>query len=116
MPPSLNLTPERGPSVWAQMDRQSQLDRFWLAMIVGGGVLAASSVRRPSSGRAWAATLGMACMTTGLLCHSGSRRLSAVLERLWFSEPVDDAIDRASADSFPASDAPASISAMGTSR
>src|SRR6185503_11454344 len=49
MPPSLNLTPERGPSVWARMDRESRLDRWWLAMIVGGGVLAAASIRRPAS-------------------------------------------------------------------
>jgi hypothetical protein len=98
------------------MDRQSRLDRWWLAMIVGGGVLAASSMRRPSSGRTWAAALGLACVTTGVLCHSGSRRLSAALERLLWSEPVDNAIDRASADSFPASDAPASISAVGISK
>ena len=114
MPPSMNLTPERGPSVWTRMDRESKLDRWWLAMIVGGGVLAAASVRRPSSGRAWAAALGLAGVTAGFLCHSGSRRLSAALERLLWSEPADDAIDAASADSFPASDA-ASIRAVGTS-
>jgi hypothetical protein len=113
MPPSLNLTPERGPSVWARMDRESRLDRWWLAMIVGGGVLAASSVRRSSSAP-WAATLGLVCVTTGFLCHSGSKRVAAAFERLLRAEPVDNAIDRDSADSFPASDAPASSPAVGT--
>ena len=113
MPPSMNLTPERGPSVWARMDRKSKLDRWWLAMIVGGGALAASSIRRRANGRTWAA-LGLACATTGFFCHSGSRRLSAAIESLYCAEPVDDAIDRASADSFPASDAPASTPAVVT--
>jgi hypothetical protein len=112
---SLNLTPERGPSVWARMERESKMDRYWLALIVGGGVLAASSVGRPSRGRPWAVTVGLACVTAGFLCHSGSSRASAALARLWRSVSEDDAIDTASADSFPASDAPAtSIRASAT--
>jgi hypothetical protein len=112
---SLNLTPERGPSVCARMERESKMDRYWLALIVGGGVLAASSIRRPSSGRPWAVAAGLACVTTGFLCHSGSSRASAALGRLWRSVSEDDAIDTASEDSFPASDAPAtSIRASAT--
>jgi len=113
---SLNLTPERGPSVWARMERESKMDRYWLALVVGGGVLAASSLRRPSNARLWAVAVGMACVTTGFLCHGGSRRASATLTRLWRSVSEDDAVDTASEDSFPASDAPAtSIRASATS-
>jgi hypothetical protein len=95
------------------MDREQTIDRRWLAMIVGGAVLASSALRRPSSGRAWAATVGLACLAAGLLCDGCSRRLSAALGRLtrsWDSgvESVNDAVDQASADSFPASDAPSS--------
>ena len=112
---SLNLTPERGPSVWARMERESKMDQYWLALIIGGGVLAASSMRRPSNGRPWVVTVGLACMTAGFLCHSGSGRASAVLSRLWRSVSEDDVIDTASEDSFPASDAPAtSIRASAT--
>jgi len=114
---SLNLTPERGPSVWARMERESKMDRYWLALIVGGGVLAAASMRRPSNARTLAVTVGMAGLTAGFLCHSGSGRASAALARLWHSVSEDDAIDAASADSFPASDAPAtSIRASATPR
>jgi hypothetical protein len=110
--PSINLTPARGPSVWTR-DREHTIDRRWLAMIVGGAVLASSALRRPSSGRVWAATLGLACVAAGLLCQGCSRRLSAALERIkrsWDSGAgsVNDAVDQASADSFPASDAPSS--------
>jgi hypothetical protein len=93
------------------MDREQAIDRRWLAMIVGGAVLASSALRRRSSGRAWAATFGLACLAAGLLCQECSRRLSAALGRVkrsWDSgaESVNDAVDQASADSFPASDAP----------
>jgi len=95
------------------MDREPTIDRRWLAMIVGGAVLASSALRRPSSGRAWAATLGLACVVAGLLCDGCSRRLSAAVGRIkrsWESGAgsVSDAVDIASADSFPASDAPSS--------
>jgi hypothetical protein len=46
-------------------------------------------------------------VTTGFLCHSGSGRASTALARLWNPTSEDDAVDAASADSFPASDAPA---------
>jgi hypothetical protein len=110
MPASLNLAPARGPSVWARMDRDAKTDRRWLAMIVGGAVLAASARRRSSIGRAWALALGLTFMAAGFFGHGYWRRLSAALERLRGSGggPVNDAIDRASTDSFPASDAPSS--------
>jgi hypothetical protein len=44
-------------------------------------------------------------VATGFLCHTGARRASTALDRLWRSVSADDAIDTTSADSFPASDA-----------
>jgi hypothetical protein len=97
------------------MERESQVDRWSVAMIVAGGVLTAVSLRRPAAARAWAATLGVACAATAFFCHSGSRRAAETLGRLWCGgQPVNDAIDTASADSFPASDPPASIPAAAT--
>ena len=109
----LNLSPERGPSVWARMDRESKTDQRSLVVIIGGSLLTASALASPPTGRRWAVALGLACMAAGCICHSGSRQLSAALGRLLRPSgfPFDDAIDRASADSFPASDAPASIPA-----
>jgi hypothetical protein len=89
------------------MERESKMDRYWLALIIGGGALAAASMRRPSKARPWAVAVGLACATAGFLCHSGSGRASAALSQLWRSASEDDAIDAASEDSFPASDAPA---------
>lgn len=112
----LNLTPARGPSVWERLERESTMNRYSLATIASGAALMASVLARPSGGRAqrrWAATLGVACMAAGFVCHSGSRRVSEALGRLFRpgASEHDDAIDRALSDSFPASDAPASISA-----
>jgi hypothetical protein len=113
MPQPLNLAPARGPSVWARMDRESQVDQRSLVAIAGGAILTASVLARPSAGRRWAAALGVACMAAGYVCHSGSRRLSDTLGRLLRpgASQHDDAIDQASSDSFPASDPPASIPA-----
>lgn len=113
MPQPLNLAPARGPSAWARLDRESKMDQRSLAAIVSGAVLTASALGRPSAGRRWAATLGVACVVAGFVSHSSSRRLYAALGRLLNSggSQLDDAIDQASSDSFPASDAPASIPA-----
>ena len=113
MPQPLNLTPARGPSAWARMDRESKMDQRSLFAIAGGAMLTASVLARPSTARRWAAAFGVACMAAGCVSHSGSRRLSAALGRLLdpSASQHDDAIDQASSDSFPASDAPASIPA-----
>ena len=113
MPQPLNLTPARGPSVWERLDRESTMDRYSLAAIASGAALMASVLGRRSVGRTWAAAFGAACMAAGCVCHSGSRRLPEVLGRLLRpgASEHDDAIDRALSDSFPASDAPASIPA-----
>ena len=113
MPPSLNLTPARGPSVWDRMERDTKIDQCSLAMIVGGAMLTASALgRRRSASSRWAAAIGLMSVAAGCFYHSGLR-LTTVLDQLRLpgATPVDDAIDRASSDSFPASDPPASIPA-----
>ena len=115
MLPSLDLTPARGPSVWARMERERKMDRGWLAMIIiGGAVLVASVLRRPAIERAWTVALGLACVAVGCFSFGCPQRLSAALERLQRlgGGPVNDAIDRASANSFPASDAPSSSTSV----
>ena len=118
MMPSLNLTPARGPSVWARMDREPKVDGRWLALIVGGGVLTASALQRPSSRRIGAAVLGLACMAVGVFCFGCAWRVGDTLDwlRSLRCAPGDDAIDRASADSFPASDAPSSLTTVSAPR
>jgi len=109
----LNLTPARGPSVWDRLERESTMNRYSLGAIAGGAALIASVLGRPSAGRArrtWAATLGLACIAAGYVSHSGSRGVTEALGRLLRRRASDDdAIDRALSDSFPASDAPASM-------
>jgi hypothetical protein len=110
----LNLTPARGPSVWDRLERESTMNRYSLGAIAGGAALIASVLGRPSAGRArrtWAATLGLACIAAGFVSHSGSRRVTEALGRVLRprASEDDDAIDRALSDSFPASDAPASM-------
>jgi hypothetical protein len=77
-------------------------------MIVGGAVLAASAWRRPSTGRVWAVLLGLACLGAGCVGYECLWSLSAALGRFQNASggAADDAVDRASADSFPASDTP----------
>lgn len=99
------------------MDREPQVDGRWLALIVGGGVLTASALQRPSSRRVGAALLGLFCVAAGVFCYGCSWRIRDVLARLRSLRrvPGDDAIDRASADSFPASDPP-SLTAVSAPR
>jgi hypothetical protein len=82
MTPSLNLSPARGPSTWERMERESQRDKFGMTLI---GV-------------------GLSLVTAGLLLRPWGRRrsLAGVRRR----KAADDGVDRASADSFPASDPP----------
>jgi hypothetical protein len=104
-PPSLNLTPQRGPSVWAELHKKPSMSMGQLAAVAGGALLIASSVRQRSSRDAWVAALGMGCIA-GVLVSRSSFGFS-----LWFrqSQPAYDAIDQTSDDSFPASDPPSSM-------
>jgi hypothetical protein len=95
------------------MDRETRMDQRSLVAITGGAMLIASVLGRPSAARRWAAVVGVACMAAGCVSHSGSRRVTDMLQRLLRpgASRHDDAIDQASLDSFPASDPPASIPA-----
>jgi hypothetical protein len=83
MAPSLNLSPARGPSTWDRIARDSQRERFGTILLVAGFALVAVGlfVRTAASGRNPFANI------------AGARA-------------GDDGVDRASADSFPASDPP----------
>ena len=81
MVPSLNLSPARGPSAWDRMERQSTRDRLATGLFA----------------------LGFGCIAAGVLMRPRPWTLSARFTR---RRATDDAVDRASADSFPASDPP----------
>lgn len=112
---SLNLAVEShrdtGPSVWERLGRAKNRDPRRLGMMVAGTVLIASAMRQRPMGRPWAATLWGICTITGCLSVGYSRPVGRLLARLgypWIGHP-DENVDRASADSFPASDPPASM-------
>ena len=105
MTPSLNLTPQRGPSVWHQMDRKPALCAAQIAAIAGGTLLVASSIRQRSTRDTWLAAMGMSCIAAALFCRAPFSSLGLRLKQ---RRQRYDAIDQASADSFPASDSPSS--------
>jgi hypothetical protein len=88
--------------VWERLDRESKLERVGMSLIAGGAALSGSALWRPRR-HPWAFAVGFACVAAGLFCQRGAWRLPA-----WAGprNPSDEAIDRASADSFPASDPP----------
>ena len=110
-PPPLNLTPKRGPSVWARLDSQPALDLRWLGLTMAAAPLAVIAWRRPSRERLALALLGTACIAGALFYETAASRISPVLERLGHAFGCDrrDIVDIASEASFPASDAPASM-------
>ena len=107
MPSPLNLSPERGPSAWDRLERQSALERLGL-FLLSGGAAASTIALTQRRGRNVILALGAACVVAGLLFRGTFTRRTTVSRT-----PADDAIDRASADSFPASDPP-SIPAAAT--
>lgn len=85
------------------MERESKLDRLAISLVTGGAALSASALWQRERGRAWAVALGLASIAAGIFLHPGLRRRAVTLTH---GNAADDAIDRASADSFPASDPP----------
>ena len=98
---SMNLTPARGPSAWDRMERESKLDRVAISLVTAGAALSSSALWQRDRRRAWAIALGVASIAAGIFLHPGLRTA-----RLSHRNAADEAIDRASADSFPASDPP----------
>jgi len=92
------------------MDRESKLEKLGMVLMSAGAAASAAAVSR-RHGRSWALALGGAFITAGLLYQRASRALPALAPR----SAADDAIDAASAASFPASDPP-SISAAELNR
>lgn len=102
----LNLTPERGPSVWTEPRRSAM--NWPLAAVAGGSLLAAYAWRSRSSSRTLLASVGVGAVACGLFAAGGSQRCADAWGRLRSARDGEfDDIDRASKDSFPASDPPA---------
>lgn len=102
--PSLNLTPQRGPSVWDDLHRKPAMNAAHLAVLTGGALLLASSMRQRNVRGLWTAAFGAGLIAGAALCPRPMTWPAA----LRFATPRDhyDAVDLASADSFPASDPP----------
>jgi hypothetical protein len=100
----MNLTPKRGPSVWAVAPPRQE----WLLLAFVGGMLAGSAcaarVRTKRRARVWALALsGFA----GGLCLDALASTMAFLSGRSRERPFDRMIDEAIEESFPASDPPA---------
>jgi hypothetical protein len=104
---ALNLSPARGPSVWDRIDRQSKLDRLALILISSGAAASAVVLAR-QRGRSWVFAAAAGGLAAGLLWQGRSLRIAPLFTR---RNRFDEVIDRASADSFPASDPPSTTAA-----
>ena len=102
----LNLTLKRGPSVW---DTQRTWPTDWrLYGAIAGAFVAGFALRRRASPR-WMIGLGLGIIGSSLLAGRVSSTVSAGARQLGVGRAArkDRVVDRASQDSFPASDAPA---------
>ncbi len=103
-----NLSPLRGPSVWAQprWDGQSRgnATERWLVGVAGSGLIALGLARRSR------AAAPVVAVGAGLLAlaasHDGLRRVRAWIEQRRLRVQWRDEVTAASDLSFPASDSP----------
>jgi hypothetical protein len=104
---SLNLTLKRGPSVWGKPRNKPASWRIMTAAT--GVVITAFAMQSSPSRRGWLASLGLATVFFSLV----GGRLSSTVQagarglRIVDRAQQDHVVDRASEDSFPASDPPA---------
>ncbi|MGE3177134.1 MAG: hypothetical protein AB7O32_06670 [Vicinamibacterales bacterium] len=98
----LNLTAERGPSIW---DTPSPAPVRWsLVSLAVGAAMTAAGYRQP--GRRWLFAMGLGGLALGLIAAvpvDAWRSRARVREADRRDDPLDEAIE----DSFPASDPPA---------
>jgi hypothetical protein len=119
-PQDLNLTAHRaaGASVWDRpgWDGTSELMMTRWLVGVGGGALAIEGLRRRGFSGSFFAGLGGSLVWWAL-----TRQGDLSMARRWFTDATEhapwrsaDPVHEASADSFPASDAPSFTPAVGT--
>ena len=96
----LNLTLKRGPSIWD--DRPVSPTKNWRAFGVAAGAVLASLALRPRANRRWLIGVGLGVAGAYLLGDRLASTLTAGMRRIFPAR--NDAVDRASEDSFPASD------------
>lgn len=107
--PGRNLSPNRGPSVWDRPEpptpwNAAESERWCVAAC--GSALAAVGLRQRSTGGALLALAGGALAIRALLGYNDLASLRRTVGRLHDDAGHKDAIESASDDSFPASDAP----------
>ncbi len=102
----LNLTLKRGPSVWDDRPTSPAID--WRMGGVAAGTMLAMLALRPMAGRRWLLGLAVGLSATSLLARPFSSVIDAGARRLQTGRRRKDQVlvDRASEDSFPASDPP----------
>lgn len=99
----LNLTLKRGPSVW---DDRPASPTHWRALGVAAGAVLTSLALRPRANRRWWIGVGLGVAGASLLADRFASTINASTRRFSIFRGIrnDVAVDRASEDSFPASD------------
>jgi hypothetical protein len=105
----LNLAPQRGPSVWDRPETRQgwtlEESEKW-CVAVCGGTLALVGLRQRSAGGVLLAALGGALAVRSILGYRDLYTVRGLVDRLGQVSGLDDYVDNASDESFPASDAP----------